>query len=212
MTVSRVLLLGPPASGKGTQARHLTALVNVPCLGTGKLLRSEIEKGTEVGKQAEQFISNGEYVPDQLIMDMVKSWLNEDPQKSDGWLLDGFPRTLPQAEALQEISQPDLVIALDVPKENLERRILMRRECSSCHSTVAVENSEQVECPVCNAETLTSRSDDAIESFKVRYANYKELTTPLFDYYTAKGILRNIDGTQSPDKVSAEIDQIINQF
>ncbi len=209
MAVKRVLLLGPPASGKGTQARYLVSLLDVPCLGTGKLLRSEIEKSTEIGKLAEQYINNGEYVPDQVIMDMVKSWLNEEPQVISGWLIDGFPRTFPQAEALQEMREPELVIALDVPEDELERRISMRRECFACHATVAVNDSEQVQCPICNADALTSRSDDAIDSFKVRCANFKELTTPLFNYYAAKGILRKVDGTQHPDTISNEIESII---
>lgn len=212
MAVKRVLLLGPPASGKGTQARKLAALLNVPCLGTGKLLRTEIEQGSETGKIAEQFINNGEYVPDQVIMDMVQTWLQAEPQHSDGWLLDGFPRTLPQAEALENMSEPDLVIALDVPQLELERRISMRRECTACHATVAVEDPDQRECPVCNEKSLISRSDDAIDSFKVRYANFQELTTPLTEYYTKKGILSHIDGTQSPNEVSEDIEKIIEEL
>ena len=193
-----ILLLGPPACGKGTQARQLAAYLEVPCLGTGKLLRNEIKQGTETGIAAKEFIDRGEYVPDAVIMRMVELWMDEN---KSGWILDGFPRTKPQAEALNEMRKPDMVIALDVPQEDLEFRITRRRECVKCGVTVAVDSAEDTDCPECDGGNLVSRSDDALDSFKIRYVNYSELTVPLFDYYDQQGILKHLDGTMKPDEV-----------
>ncbi len=203
---NHILLLGPPASGKGTQARRLAEYLNVPCLGTGKLLRNEIKESTEIGKIAEDFINRGAYVPDGVIMTMVEEWMVDN---QSGWLLDGFPRTKPQAEALNNMRRPDMVLALEVPQEELEFRITKRRECSSCGATVAVKNSTDTICPECSSGELVSRSDDALDSFKIRYANYTELTKPLFDYYDDLGMLRKVDGTQSPDEVFNEITKLL---
>jgi len=199
---NHILLLGPPACGKGTQARRLAAHLEVPCLGTGKLLRNEIQNGSEIGKIAADFIDRGAYVPDGVIMTMVESWMSD---HQDGWLLDGFPRTKPQAEALNNMRRPDLVIALEVPQEDLEFRITKRRECSSCGATVAINSPSETACPECGSGPLVARSDDALESFKVRYANYVELTKPLFDFYDDLGMLKHVDGTLAPDEVYAEI-------
>lgn len=200
-----ILLLGPPACGKGTQARQLAAHLEVPCLGTGKLLRNEIKNGSEIGKIADGYINRGAYVPDEVIMKMVEAWMSEN---QNGWILDGFPRTKPQAEALNDMRKPDLVIALEVPQEDLEFRITRRRECSGCGITVAVNDASEVSCPECGSE-LISRQDDALDSFKVRYANYTELTEPLFDYYEKLGMLKKVDGTQTPEEVYDAILKLI---
>ncbi len=202
-----MILLGPPASGKGTQARQLAGYLGVPCLGTGKLLRDEIERETAVGLEAKGYIEGGSYVPDAVILAMVESWLGENV---DGWLMDGFPRTIPQAEALQESAiPPSRVIVLDVPRGDLELRITRRRECTGCGVTFAVDHLDEVICPDCKTPTLVSRADDALDSFKVRYENYEELTVPLFDYYEGLGMLDRVDGTQSPDEVFAEILKLV---
>ena len=208
MKDKNVILLGPPASGKGTQARQLAEHLSVPCLGTGKLLRNEIEKGSAVGLEAKEYMDGGRYVPDEVILKMVESWLAENP---NGWLMDGFPRTLPQAEALQKIVQPTYIIALDVPREELEFRITKRRECTSCGITVAVNSIDENACPECEFGLLISRADDALDSFKVRYENYEELTLPLFDYYASLGTFNKVDGTQSPKEVFAEIFNIVEK-
>lgn len=202
MNHKNVILLGPPASGKGTQAKKLAAHLGVPCLGTGQLLRVEIEKGSKVGLEAKGFIDAGQYVPDETILKMVGEWLN---QNKDGWIMDGFPRTLPQAEALQKLVLNSKVIALDVPREDLEQRIIKRRECTTCGSTVAVADLNQTACPECGADSLVSRADDALESFKVRYENYEELTIPLYDFYSGLGPVDKVDGTQAPSKVYEEV-------
>jgi adenylate kinase len=206
MTENNIILLGPPASGKGTQARRLAEHLGVPCLGTGKLLRDEIDKASPVGLEAQSYIESGSYVPDEIILKMVREWLGSNP---NGWLMDGFPRTLPQAQVLQESAQPQRVILLDVPREDLEFRITKRKECTTCGATVAVTSAQDLTCPECGAKTLVSRADDALDSFKLRYHNYEKLTVPLFDYYTSLGILRSVDGTQSPEKVFSEILNIV---
>ena len=202
MKENNVILLGPPASGKGTQARKLAERLGVPCLGTGKLLRLEMDKGSDVGMEAKSFIESGRYVPDETILKMVGEWLEGNPE---GWLMDGFPRTIPQAETLQEMASPRMVVALDVPREELEGRIIKRRECSSCGVTIAVSDLSETVCPECGEDALVSRADDALESFKVRYQNYEELTVPLFDYYKSLGMLKVVDGTKCPDDVFSEI-------
>lgn len=204
MNHKNVILLGPPASGKGTQAKKLAAHLGVPCLGTGQLLRAEIEKGSAVGMEAKGFIDAGRYVPDATILKMVGEWLKEN---QNGWIMDGFPRTLPQAEALQKLVPESKVIALDVPREDLEQRIIKRRECTSCGATVAVDDLEQTICPECGADSLVSRADDALESFKVRYENYEELTIPLYAFYASLAPVDKVDGTQAPETV---FEQVIN--
>lgn len=159
-----------------------------------------------MGLEAKSYIDSGRYVPDETILKMVGEWLDGN---SEGWLMDGFPRTLKQAETLQELARPGLVIALDVPREALEGRITKRRECSSCGVTIAVNDLSERVCPECGEEALVSRADDALESFKVRYQNYEELTVPLFDYYRSLGILNVVDGTKSPGDVFSEIQTIV---
>lgn len=205
----RIALIGPPACGKGTQARRIVSLLGIPVLGTGALLRREVERGSELGRAVDVFLQQGNYVPDDLIMKMVNSWLAE--QGEGGWMLDGYPRTLPQAENLESNDEwaPTLVIALDVPMHELERRIMSRRECGDCGTTVSVENDSQKECPACDNGELKSRSDDQLQSFRVRYKNFLEQTQVLYDYYRAKGKLLLVDGTQSPDAVYEVINNVL---
>ncbi|GAA5497122.1 adenylate kinase [Rubritalea halochordaticola] len=202
----RIVLLGPPASGKGTQSDRISSLLNIPHLSTGNILRKEVENGSPIGLEAQKYLDRGAYVPDELILSMVQAWLSERPE---GWLLDGFPRTKAQAEALQNLSgvdKPTLVLGLEVPKEALISRMEGRRECSSCGKTVSLKEGQEEICEDCGGN-LVKRSDDVIDSFKVRYQNYEKLTLPLFDFYQEKGILERIDGTQAPDVVFEQIKQ-----
>ncbi|MFC5050092.1 adenylate kinase family protein [Rubritalea spongiae] len=203
----RIILMGPPASGKGTQSLRIQKLLGIPALSTGNLLRREVESGSELGAEVETYLNRGAYVPDALIMKMVAKWLEENV--ASGWLLDGFPRTLTQAQALENDSAfeaPTLAIALDVPKVVLEGRIIGRRECTECGATVSVQGGSDEKCPECGGE-LTSRADDDLENFRRRYTNYREQTQPLFDYYAAQGKLLAVDGVKSPDQVFAVIEQ-----
>ena len=202
----RIVLIGPPASGKGTQCRRVQQLLNVPTLGTGSLLRREVESKSDLGNEVAAYLNRGAYVPDELIMAMVQSWLSDN--ETTGWLLDGFPRTLAQAEALEHdpaFQAPTLAIALDVPQHALEGRIAGRRECSDCGATVSVRSADEKHCPHCNG-VLTSRADDDLENFRRRYDNYRDLTQPLFDYYAAQGKLLAVDGSMAPDDVFAVIE------
>lgn len=182
----------------------ITELLGIPNLGTGNILRKEVESQTDLGKQVEGYLTRGEYVPDALILEMVRGWLVE---QADGWLLDGFPRTLAQAEALEDLNgveAPTLAIALDVGREEIEKRMMGRRECEDCGNTVTVKDEKFLDCPHCGG-ALRKRSDDVLESFKVRFANYEELTLPLFDYYEAKGNLLRVNGSFLPDAVFQSI-------
>lgn len=207
----RIVLIGPPASGKGTQCRRIKNLLNVPTLGTGKLLRKEVESGSELGLEVEGYLNSGAYVPDPVIMKLVKAWMAQRPES--GWLLDGFPRTLAQAEALESdvsFQTPTLAIALDVPQQELEQRIISRRECADCGITVSVSSPDEQSCKDCNG-ALMSRADDDLESFRRRYANYRDLTEPLFDYYRAKGKLLSVDGSANPEDVFAVINNHLTE-
>ncbi|MGJ8671508.1 adenylate kinase family protein [Rubritalea sp.] len=203
----RIILMGPPASGKGTQSLRIQKLLGVSALSTGNLLRREVESGSEIGVEVEVYLNSGAYVPDPLIMKMVANWIAEHDES--GWLLDGFPRTLVQAQALESdpsFQAPTLAIALDVPEALLEHRIAGRRECSQCGATVSVSAGSDEKCPECGGE-LVSRADDDLENFRRRYANYREFTQPLFDYYAAQGKLLAVDGSRSPNEVFAIIEQ-----
>ncbi|MFC4993312.1 adenylate kinase family protein [Rubritalea tangerina] len=207
----RIVLIGPPASGKGTQCKRIESLLGVPTLGTGNLLRREVESGSDLGQEVDGYLSKGAYVPDGLIMRLVQSWMAEHGEA--GWLLDGFPRTLAQAQALESDSgfqAPSLAIALDVPQAVLEGRINNRRECSECGATFSVVNGTMDICPDCGG-ALVSRADDDLENFRARYANYRDLTQPLFDYYAAQGKLLVVDGTASPDDVYSVIENHLTQ-
>lgn len=203
--MQKIVLIGPPASGKGTQARRIKALLDIPDLGTGSLLRREVESGSELGEEVRGYLERGAYVPDELIMKLVQAWLDE--HKESGWLLDGFPRTIAQAQALEHdpaFQAPDVAIALDVPRHELERRISSRRECTQCGATVSVSSDSEV-CSECGSGDLISRADDDLENFRRRFVNYKEQTHPLFDYYAAQGKLLVVNGMHSPDEVFAVI-------
>lgn len=203
----RIVLIGPPASGKGTQSERIQKLLGIPALSTGSLLRREIESGSDLGKEVASFIDRGAYVPDELIMKMVKGWIIDNAET--GWLLDGFPRTLEQAQWLEsgvDFPAPTQAISLDVSEEEIAGRIAGRRECADCDATVAVQSEDEKSCPHCGGE-LQKRSDDNMESFRTRFANYRELTQPLFDYYASQGKVIQVDGCNAPDAVFSVIEQ-----
>ncbi len=203
----RLTLFGPPASGKGTQGRRLAKHLKLEYLSTGALLRSHVEQGTEVGCIAEPILARGGYLPDDLMCEMVGQWIDE---KKEGWLIDGFPRSVPQARFMDEKLASrgmalDAVVALDAPYGELLSRISNRVECLNCHwSGHRDEASEGDECPEC-ADTVKTRSDDSIENFTSRFREYERLTQPLIDYYREKGLLCSCDGTLSRDDVTQEI-------
>jgi adenylate kinase len=203
----RIILLGAPGSGKGTQAARFASDFDVPVIATGDALRENIKENTPLGQKAQAFIEKGELVPDELVIDLVEAEFALADTR-DGWLLDGFPRTTAQAEALDALlakkgKKLDRVFLIQVPKDILISRITGRLFCPKC-GRIYHEKTMPPSVPgICDldGETLTRRVDDNVETAESRIAVYNEQTKPLIDYYAEKGILTGIDGTIGPDKI-----------
>ena len=195
-----IILMGPPGAGKGTQAKKIIDGFHLPHISTGDMFREAIAKGTPLGLQAKAIIERGDLVPDEITIGLVKERLSQ-PDCEHGYLLDGFPRTIPQAEALKvmgpEIGRAvNLVIDITVPDEELVRRIAGRRVCPSCGASFHITDMKpKVEgiCDRCGA-ALIQRKDDNAESLKVRLANYYTSTQPLVDFYKGEGLYHHFDG------------------
>lgn len=211
MILLRLILLGPPGAGKGTQAVNIVKKYNIPHISTGDMFRKNIKEGTDLGVKAKEYIDKGLLVPDELTVAIVKDRLSE-KDCQEGFLLDGFPRTVNQADALdtelKNLSyELDHVINIDVEKEELIDRAVGRRVCKDCGATYHIKfNPPKKEnmCDVCGGE-LIQRKDDTVETVTKRIEVYLEQTEPLIDYYGKKGILINIDGKQDIDKVFEDI-------
>ncbi len=195
-----VIFLGPPGAGKGTQAQRICAALNIPQISTGDILRRAMKEGTPTGLKAKSFIEAGQLVPDEVIIDIVKERLAMDDCQN-GYILDGFPRTVPQAEALDTIANIDVVIDLDVADEELIARLSGRRVCLNCGATyhVSMLNGE-TKCATCGEE-LIQRKDDSAETVLNRLNVYHAQTAPLVDFYQKKGNLKKIDGAQDMDTI-----------
>lgn len=192
-----LILLGAPGAGKGTLASYLIEKMGIPSISTGNILREAIKNDTPLGQQAKGFMDAGQLVPDELVINLLKERIAKRDCKS-GFILDGFPRTIPQAEALDEVAQIDCALAIDVPYEMIEKRMTGRRVCLRCGATYHVEaNPPRVEgiCDICG-DKLVVRSDDEPEVVKRRQETYRAQTEPLIGYYEAQGKLKTIDGTQ----------------
>ncbi|HHV46305.1 MAG TPA: adenylate kinase [Tissierellia bacterium] len=207
----RLVLLGPPGAGKGTQASAIVSKYSIPHISTGDIFRANIKNGTELGKQVEAYMKKGLLVPDELVVSIVKDRLTKEDCK-EGFLLDGFPRTVNQAEALdKELKDMNLkldrVINIEVGKEILIERAIGRRICKNCGATYHVKFSPpKVEntCDKCGGE-LYQRDDDKAETVEKRIEVYQEQTKPLIDYYKEKDLLLNIDGTKSIEEIFYDI-------
>ena len=200
MKSRHLVFLGPPASGKGTQGRRLAKENHLAYLSTGALLRGALRDDNELGQKARSFLEHGEYVPDNIMIPMVLEWVGK---QGDGWLLDGFPRTVPQVEALDSLLEAKpLAIILHVSDDELRRRVACRLECVECHR-VAREGEGQ-RCPECDGE-LESRADDAAANFENRLAEYKRLVIPAVTYYCEQQRARIVNGMGSPDEVYARM-------
>lgn len=207
----QIVLFGPPGAGKGTQAKFLSEEFNIPHISTGDILRENVKKGTALGMKAKSYMDKGELVPDQLLNDLVRSRL-EEPDTKKGFLLDGYPRTIPQAKALDEIMDDlnrklDAVVNIDVGTSALVRRLSGRRICKSCGAPYHVELNPPAVPDVCNAcgGELYQRADDREEAIKNRLAVYKKQTQPVLDYYKKKGVLIDIDGDREIEEVKADV-------
>ena len=213
----KIIMLGAPGAGKGTQAKMIAEKCGIPHISTGDIFRANIKNGTELGAKAKEYMDKGLLVPDELVCDLVVDRIQQaDCEK--GYILDGFPRTIPQAEALEAalnaIEQKlDYAIDIDVPDENIINRMSGRRACVGCGATYhVVFNPTKVEgkCDVCG-ESLILRDDDKPETVKKRLDVYHTQTQPLIDFYSARKVLVEVDGTQSMDKVFEDIMNILGE-
>ncbi len=203
-----IIFLGPPGAGKGTQAQRICSALNIPQISTGDILRRAIKEQTPTGLKAKSYIDAGQLVPDDVIIDIVRDRLAQDDAKN-GYILDGFPRTVPQAEALEGIAEINAVIDLDVADEKLIERLSGRRVCLKCGATYHVSRlGDETKCASCG-ETLVQRADDKAETVLNRLTVYHNQTAPLVDFYRGKGLLRVIDGDQDMDTIFESIMAIV---
>lgn len=207
----RIVLLGPPGVGKGTQAASIIEKYNIPHISTGDIFRANIKNGTDLGKKAKSYMDEGKLVPDELVVSIVKDRLLEEDCK-DGFLLDGFPRTIEQADSLDEEltemgTQLDKVINLEADEEILINRVVGRRICKVCGATYHISFNPPKEEGICDLDQgeLYQREDDTEETVSTRIDIYNQETQPLIKYYTDKDILVNIDGTRAIDEIFSDI-------
>lgn len=213
----KIIMLGAPGAGKGTQAKKISAKYEIPHISTGDIFRANIKNGTELGKKAKSFMDQGLLVPDELTVDLVMDRIQKEDCKN-GYILDGFPRTIPQAEALEQALKAlgeklDYAIEVDVPDENIVKRMSGRRACVHCgatyhivHAPTKVENI----CDVCGGE-LILRDDDKPETVTKRLTVYHNQTKPLIDYYKEEGILATVDGTADLEDVFKAVVAILGE-
>ena len=195
-----IIFLGPPGAGKGTQAQRICDALKIPQISTGDILRRAMKEGTETGLKAKSFIDAGKLVPDEVIIDIVKERLAQDDCRN-GYILDGFPRTVPQAEALDTFATIDCVIELAVEDQVLVDRLSGRRVCLKCGATYHVSMLDgKTVCEKCG-DPLIQRDDDKAETVLNRLKVYHDQTAPLIDYYGQKGLLHKVDGDQSIDGI-----------
>ena len=211
----KIIMLGAPGAGKGTQAKMIAEKYSIPHISTGDIFRANIKNGTELGKKAKTYIDAGQLVPDELVVDLVFDRFKEDDCKN-GYVLDGFPRTIPQAEALDNAlkaigDKVDFAIDVEVPDENIVRRMGGRRACVGCGATYHVvynPTKEEGKCDTCGGELIV-RDDDKPETVLSRLEVYHNQTQPLIDYYKGQGILKSVDGTVDMKDVFKAIVEIL---
>ena len=211
----KIVMLGAPGAGKGTQAKMISAKYQVPHISTGDIFRANIKNGTELGTKAKAYMDQGLLVPDELTLELIMDRFNNDDCKN-GYVLDGFPRTIAQAEALTASLSAkgealDYAINVDVPDENIVNRMSGRRACVSCGGTYhIIYNAPKTEgkCDLCGGE-LTIRDDDMPETVQKRLNVYHTQTQPLIDYYQGENILKTVDGTKDVNQVFNDIEAIL---
>ena len=211
----KIIMLGAPGAGKGTQAKQIADKYSIPHISTGDIFRANLKAGTELGKKAKEYMDQGLLVPDELTCDLVMDRFSQDDCKN-GFVLDGFPRTIPQAEALDaaltKIGQKmDYAVDVDVPDENIINRMSGRRACLNCGATyhiVSIPTKVEGVCDRCGSPVVL-RDDDQPETVKKRLEVYHAQTQPLIDYYKKQNILKSVDGTQPMEEVFRAIVEIL---
>ena len=213
----KIIMLGAPGAGKGTQAKMIAEKYGVPHISTGDIFRANIKNGTELGKKAKTYMDAGQLVPDELVVDLVIDRFKE-ADCANGYVLDGFPRTIPQAEALENAlknigENVDFAIDVDVPDENIVNRMGGRRACVGCGATYHVKFNPPAKEDICDkcGEKLILRDDDKPETVLNRLDVYHKQTQPLIDFYSERNILKTVDGTQSMDAVFNAIVEILGE-
>ena len=209
-----IILMGPPGAGKGTQAKILIAKYNIPHISTGDMFREAIKEGSPLGKLAASYINEGHLVPDDVTIGLVKERLSKD-DCANGYLLDGFPRTIPQAEALEKLTKEigreiEYVINIDTPKEELVKRICGRRVCKKCgapYHVINVKPKVDGVCDICGGE-LIQRPDDNEEALNTRLEAYTKQTKPLLEFYEKKGLLTNFSGERK-EVLTAQLSEFL---
>ncbi len=211
----KIVMLGAPGAGKGTQAKKIAAKYGIPHISTGDIFRANLKAGTELGLKAKEYMDRGALVPDSLTLELIMDRFKEDDCK-EGYVLDGFPRTIPQAEALTEALKKindklDFAVNVEVPDEAIVNRMSGRRACLQCGGTYHIlYNPPKVEgkCDACGGD-LILRADDSPETVQHRLEVYHNQTQPLIDYYKEEGIFKEVDGTQDMEKVFEDIVKIL---
>ena len=211
----KIIMLGAPGAGKGTQAKMIAEKYSLPHISTGDIFRANIKNGTELGMEAKSYMDKGQLVPDELTVKILLDRVAKDDCKN-GYVLDGFPRTIPQAKVLEDAlnktgEKIDYAINVDVPDENIIKRMSGRRACVNCGATYHIVNvppKKEGICDICGA-ALIQRDDDKPETVKNRLKVYHEQTQPLIDYYEKAGVLKTVDGTKDRDEVFADITAIL---
>ena len=213
----RLVFLGAPGAGKGTQAQRLAAQEQIPHISTGDILRESVKRGTPLGLQAKGYMDAGKLVPDEVVIGLVREKLTS-PECARGYILDGFPRTVAQAEALDRIltetGSPGLdhVISFDVPQEEIVRRLSGRRSCSRCQTVYHIEHDPPKHEGVCDkcGGRLVQRADDKPETVLARLRVFDQQTRPLVEYYQKRGLLQRVDATGSIDQVYARLLAVVH--
>ena len=205
--MSSIVLFGPPGAGKGTQAARITQTTGLPQVSTGDMLRAAVKNGTKTGLEAKKYMDAGKLVPDSIIIDLIKDRVQES-DAANGLMFDGFPRTIPQAEALSKITEVTCVIAINVPDERIVERICGRYSCGSCgsvfHDTFNPTKQDGV-CDECGSTDMKRRADDNEDTVLQRLSAYHEQTSPLADWYDDLGILCNVNGDKAINEITKDI-------
>lgn len=211
----KLIMLGAPGAGKGTQAKKIAEKYQIPHISTGDIFRANIKAGTELGMKAKSYMDQGQLVPDEVTIGMLLDRISQDDSKN-GYVLDGFPRTIPQAESLTSAllargEKIDYAVNVDVPDENIVNRMSGRRACLGCGATYHILYNAPKTADVCDTcgEKLVLRDDDKPETVQKRLSVYHDQTQPLIDYYNKEGVLVEVDGTQDMEKVFQDIVKVL---